>query len=109
MKANVVFTATDADVIKTYVKQGIGVGIIASMAFNDIEDKDLVAINANHLFDSGTTYIGFRRGTYLRSHLYEFIQMFAPHLKTELIAKACATKSKKELDKIFESIKLIRR
>lgn len=109
LKANVVFTATDADVIKTYVKQGIGVGIIASMAFNDIEDKDLVAINANHLFDSGTTYIGFRRGTYLRSHLYEFIQMFAPHLKTELIAKACATKSKKELDKIFESIKLIRR
>ena len=109
LKANVVFTATDADVIKTYVKQGIGVGIIASMAFNELEDKDLVAINANHLFDSGTTYIGFRRGTYLRSHLYEFIQMFAPHLKTELIAKDCATKSKKELDKKFESIKLIRR
>ena len=44
----------------------------------DKEDSDLVAINANHLFDSGTTYMGFRRGTYLRSHLFEFINMFAP-------------------------------
>ena len=81
---------------------------ILSNSFFDLVAQAF-AINANHLFDSGTTYIGFRRGTYLRSHLYEFIQMFAPHLKTELIAKACATKSKKELDKIFESIKLIRR
>ena len=44
---------------------GTGVGIIASMAFNPDEDTDLEAINANHLFDSGTTYMGFRRGTYL--------------------------------------------
>ena len=63
LKANVVFTATDADVIKTYVKMGTGVGIIASMAFNPDEDTDLEAINANHLFYSGTTYMGFRRGT----------------------------------------------
>jgi LysR family cys regulon transcriptional activator len=109
LKANVVFTATDADVIKTYVKMGTGVGIIASMAFNEEEDSDLVSINANHLFDSGTTYMGFRRGTYLRSHLFEFINMFAPHLKKEIVAKACSTKSKKELDKVFESIKLLRR
>jgi LysR family cys regulon transcriptional activator len=109
LKANVVFTATDADVIKTYVKMGTGVGIIASMAFNEEEDSDLVSINANHLFDSGTTYMGFRRGTYLRGHLFEFINMFAPHLKKEIVAKACSTKSKKELDKVFESIKLLRR
>ena len=109
LKANVVFTATDADVIKTYVKMGTGVGIIASMAFNEEEDKDLISIPANHLFDSGTTYMGFRRGTYLRSHLFEFINMFAPHLTKKIVAKACATKSKKDLDKVFESIKLIRR
>jgi len=109
LKANVVFTATDADVIKTYVKMGTGVGIIASMAFNEKEDSDLVAINANHLFDSGTTYMGFRRGTYLRSHLFEFINMFAPHLTKDIVAKACATKSKKELDKVFDSTKLLRR
>ena len=109
LKANVVFTATDADVIKTYVKMGTGVGIIASMAFNEKEDSDLVAINANHLFDSGTTYMGFRRGTYLRSHLFEFINMFAPHLTKDIVAKACSTKSKKELDKVFDSTKLLRR
>ena len=109
LKANVVFTATDADVIKTYVKMGTGVGIIASMAFNEEEDKDLISIPANHLFDSGTTYMGFRRGTYLRSHLFEFINMFAPHLTKKIVAKACATKSKKDLDKVFENIKLIRR
>ena len=73
------------------------------------EDTELEAINANHLFDSGTTYMGFRRGTYLRSHLFEFINMFAPHLTKKIVAKACATKSKKDLDKVFESIKLIRR
>jgi LysR family cys regulon transcriptional activator len=53
--------------------------------------------------------MGFRRGTYLRSHLFEFINMFAPHLSKKIVAKACATKSKKDLDKVFESIKLIRR
>ena len=109
LKANVVFTATDADVIKTYVKMGTGVGIIASMAFNSDEDTELESINANHLFDSGTTYMGFRRGTYLRSHLFEFINMFAPHLTKDIVAKSCATKSKKELDKIFENFKLLRR
>ena len=88
---------------------GTGVGIIASMAFNPEEDSELVAINANHLFDSGTTYMGFRRGTYLRSHLFEFINMFAPHLTKEIVSKGCSTKSKKELDKIFDSFKLQRR
>jgi LysR family cys regulon transcriptional activator len=53
--------------------------------------------------------MGFRRGTYLRSHLFEFINMFAPHLNKDIVAKACATKSKKDLDKVFDSIKLLRR
>jgi LysR family cys regulon transcriptional activator len=71
--------------------------------------KIVGTINANHLFDSGTTYMGFRRGTYLRSHLFEFINMFAPHLTKEIVSKGCSTKSKKELDKIFDSFKLQRR
>jgi len=53
--------------------------------------------------------MGFRRGTYLRSHLFEFINMFAPHLTKDIVSKGCATKSKKELDKIFENFKLQRR
>lgn len=56
----VVFTATDADVIKTYVRMGIGVGVIASMAVDEDQDDDLVAIDASHLFGASTTSIGFR-------------------------------------------------
>ena len=65
---DVVFTATDTDVIKTYVRLGIGVGIIASMAFDEAQDADLVRIDASHLFEPSVTYIGFRRGTFLRRY-----------------------------------------
>ena len=59
----VVFTATDADVIKTYVRLGLGIGIIAQMAYDEVLDSDLIAIDASHLFESSTTMIGCRRGT----------------------------------------------
>ncbi len=58
----VVFSATSADVLKTYVRLGLGVGVIASMAIDPIVDKDLVAIDAGHLFAHSTTKIGFRKG-----------------------------------------------
>jgi Transcriptional regulator len=76
----VVFAATDADVIKTYVRLGLGIGIIASLAVETDNDRDFVALDASHLFDWSTTNIGFRRGTYLRDYMYDFIAMFAPHL-----------------------------
>ena len=63
MTPNVVFTATDADVIKSYVKLGIGVGIVAGMAFDAVADEGLVSMDAS-LFDSSVTHIGFRRGTF---------------------------------------------
>ena len=66
---NVVFTATDADVIKSYVKLGIGVGIVAGMAFDAVADEGLVSMDASHLFDSSVTHIGFRRGTFLRRYM----------------------------------------
>src|SRR5690625_2551977 len=62
----VVFTAADADVIKTYVRLGLGIGIIASMAYDETLDTDLLALDASHLFESSVTRIGFRRGTFLR-------------------------------------------
>jgi len=100
----VVFTAADADVIKTYVKLGLGVGIVASMAYDPEVDTELVAMDASHLFASSTTKIGCRRGVYLRSYMYDFISLFSPHLHKELVADAMQTKSKEELDALFKGM-----
>lgn len=102
----VVFTAADADVIKTYVRLGLGIGIIAKMAYNEETDKDLVALDASHLFSSSTTKIGFRRGTFLRGFMYDFIQQFAPHLTREVVEEAYQKHSKAELDDLFEGMEL---
>lgn len=102
----VVFTATDADVIKTYVQLGLGVGIVATMAYNRDLDSDLLALDAGHLFEPSTTKIGFRRGTYLRSYMYDFIELFAPHLTRAVVEQAIRTNSKDELDVLFREIEL---
>ncbi|OMH25249.1 HTH-type transcriptional regulator CysB [Motiliproteus sp. MSK22-1] len=106
LEAKVVFTAVDSDVIKAYVRLGLGVGIIASMAYEPEVDSDLVAVDASHLFESSTTKIGFRRGTFLRGYMYDFIQGFAPHLTPELVDKAVACRNRTELDHLFEHIEL---
>jgi LysR family transcriptional regulator, cys regulon transcriptional activator len=85
---NVVLTAIDADVIKTYVEIGLGVGIIATMAFDAKRDVGLRAIDASHLFESSTTRIGLRRGAYLRRYVYDFIELFAPNIKRETVDAA---------------------
>ncbi|UTF60710.1 HTH-type transcriptional regulator CysB [Gilvimarinus sp. DA14] len=102
----VVFTAADADVIKTYVRLGLGIGIIAHMAFDEELDDDLVALDASHLFDTSITKIGFRRGTFLRGFMYDFIQQFAPHLTREVIDQAYACHSRVELEELFADIPL---
>ncbi|MDK2125065.1 HTH-type transcriptional regulator CysB [Parachitinimonas caeni] len=85
---NVVLTAIDTDVIKTYVNLGLGVGIIATMAFEPSRDIGLKAIDASHLFEASTTRIGLRRDAYLRGYTYGFIERFAPHLKRPLVEAA---------------------
>mgnify|MGYP006272418521 CR=1 FL=1 len=102
----VVFTATDADVIKTYVRLGIGVGIVASLAYNAEQDKDLVALDARHLFESSVTKIGFSRNTLLRRYMYDFIQLFAPHLTRELVEKAASLPDKEALDDLLRGLEL---
>jgi len=89
LQPQVVLTAVDADVIKTYVRLGLGVGIVARMAYDPKADTDLVALDARHLFQSSTTRIGFKRGMVLRQYMYDFIQMFAPHLNRNLVDR-CA-------------------
>ncbi|MDE0853796.1 MAG: LysR substrate-binding domain-containing protein, partial [Nevskia sp.] len=85
LKPDVVLTAVDADVIKTYVRLGLGVGIVASMSYDAKLDADLVRLPADHLFEPSTTHIGFRQGMFLRTYMYDFIGQFAPHLTRELI------------------------
>ncbi|CAM3808092.1 HTH-type transcriptional regulator CysB [Parendozoicomonas haliclonae] len=102
----VVFTAADADVIKTYVRLGLGIGIVARMAYDPDQDRDLVAINANHLFEPSITHIGFRRGTFLRGYMYEFIERFAPHLTKELVDEAVSRHNKADIDEVFEHVEL---
>lgn len=102
----VVFTATDADVIKTYVRLGIGIGVLASMAVDAEHDSDLVAIDASHLFSPSTTKIGFRKGTFLRSYMYDFMERFAPHLTRDRVDKAIALKTAEERDALFDDVVL---
>jgi LysR family cys regulon transcriptional activator len=106
IKPNVVFTATDADVIKTYVRMGLGVGVVASMAIDANNDADLINIPAAHLFAPSTTKIGFRKGTFLRRYMYDFLEGFAPHLNRSLVDTAMMKKSQDEIDRLFRDIEL---
>ena len=102
----VVFTAADADVIKTYVRLGLGVGIVAKMAVDPKLDPDLVVLDAGELFEASVTKIGFRRGTFLRGFMCDFIEKFAPHLTRDMMAKAVQCHSKVELEELFEGVEL---
>jgi LysR family cys regulon transcriptional activator len=99
-------TAVDADVIKTYVRLGLGVGIVARMAYDPVMDADLVPLDASHLFGQSTTKIGLRRDMFMRNFLFDFIKLFAPHLTRELIEAAMELRDKRELDALFEGIEL---
>ncbi len=85
---DVVLTAIDSDVIKTYVELGLGVGIIAAMAFDPGRDRNLRRLEANHLFPRNTTRVAVRRGVLLRGYIYDFIELFAPELTREAIGQA---------------------
>ncbi len=106
LEPRIVFTATDADVIKTYVRVGLGVGVIATMAVDQKLDDDLVVIDASHIFASSTTMIGFRKGTFLRGYMYDFIERFAPHLTRDRIERTMLLRSNEEVAKSFDSVEL---
>ena len=106
IKPNVAFTATDADVIKTYVRLGMGVGIVARMAYDLSQDQDLLQLDARHLFAMNVTKIGFRRGTFIRSYMYDFIELFSPHLTRDRVRKAESTSSPEEITAMFETLDL---
>jgi LysR family transcriptional regulator, cys regulon transcriptional activator len=85
---NIVMNAIDADVIKTYVEFGLGIAILPAMAYERRRDRSLRALDASHLFEPNTIHLGIRRNHYLRGYMFAFIEMFAPHLKRDVMEKA---------------------
>jgi len=88
LSPEIILSAIDADVIKTYVRLGLGIGIIASMAFDEVSDVGLTARDASQLFPSATTTIGLARGSYPRGYVFSFIELFAPHLTQQVVEEA---------------------
>src|SRR5690606_39579924 len=105
-RSRVVFTARDADIIKTYVRMGMGVGVIASMAFECKDAEDLVAIDAKGLFPQVTTWLGFPRDMVLRGFMVDFIHLFAPHYSPRLIREVAALQTQDEVDQLLKDIPL---
>ncbi len=85
---NVVLTAIDADVIKTYVTLGLGVGLLANMAYDVERDTHLAKIDVDHLFADSTTYLGVRKDAFLRGYMYGFIELIAPHFNRAAVNQA---------------------
>ncbi|EGV37872.1 CysB family HTH-type transcriptional regulator [Neisseria weaveri] len=83
----IALSAADTDVLKTYVRLGLGIGIIEKAAYDAASDQGLHMIDAGHLFEPSPIYIALRAGTYLRGYSYDFIQLFAPQLSRERIDK----------------------
>lgn len=106
LEPNVVFTARDADVIKTYVRMGMGVGVVASMAADCSDRKDLQAIDAAGLFPRSTTWIGFRKDAVLRRYMTEFVQLFAPHVTAKHIEEIRRSASQDTIDRLFRDATL---
>ncbi len=106
LSPHVVLTATDTDVIKTYVRLGLGVGIIARMALDPDKDTDLVPLDASHLFSASVTHIGFRKGTFLRRYMYDFIERFAPHLDRQQVDRAVSCTTRVEREALFAELEL---
>ena len=105
---NVVITAQDADVIVTYVRLGLGVGIVAPMAVAE-DAEDLAVLEASHLLPAHTTWIGFRRGTLLRKFMYDFAQLLAPHLDRRLVDRAHRAANAEETAALFADLELPQR
>src|SRR6266704_4817882 len=88
LTANVAITARDSDVIKTYVRLGLGVGIVADVALDPKQDRGLVSIDAAHLFAVHTTWIGFARDRLLRGYMYDLLALVAAHLERQVVDRA---------------------
>ena len=101
LEPDVVFTARDADVIKTYVRMGLGVGIVASMAEDCDDRKDLTAIDAEGLFPRSTTWIGFRKDGVMRRYMFDFARLFAPHISASRLEEIRHARSQEDINRLY--------
>ncbi len=100
---NVVLMAADAEVIKAYVRTGLGIGICARMAYDKKQDGDIVVLDAGNLFDSSITSLAIRKNSVLREYVYDFIELFASHLKKTVVEQALKTHDDTSLqDKLYQ-------
>ena len=106
LEPNIVFAARDADIIKTYVKMGMGVGVISGMAYECDDNEEFIAISGENIFPKCTTYFGFRRGMVLSRYAMSFINLFSEHLTPSIINNAASSKTQAEVDNLFKKIKL---
>jgi LysR family transcriptional regulator, cys regulon transcriptional activator len=88
------------------VRLGIGVGIIANMAIDPVEDADLAVIEAGHLFPTHTSWVGFDRSALLRKYVYDFVGLLAPHLTRRLVDRARSAASQADTDALFQEVEL---
>ncbi len=106
LSPEVAVTATDADIIKAYVRMGLGVGIVATLAHDADEDSGLHALDASDLIEISTARLVFRRGMFFRGFMYEFLVHFAPHLTRELIEAALSVRSRSAMDPLLVDVDL---
>lgn len=83
LEPNIALTAIDADVIKTYVELGLGIGLVGNMAYDKKRDQHLVRLDASHLFPSSTTNLAVRKDAFLKRYMVDFMQLIAPTLKEQ--------------------------
>ncbi|MCP4390821.1 MAG: HTH-type transcriptional regulator CysB, partial [Gammaproteobacteria bacterium] len=102
LEPRVAFTATDSDVIKTYVRLGMGAGIIAEMACRE-EGSDLVYIDASHLFPDSVIKIGFRHSRHISAYQFDFLHMVAPHIEMETIKKLARSRTLEERETLLQT------
>jgi len=106
LRPNIVLSAVDADVIKTYVRLGLGVGIVARMAYDAQEDVGLTALNVGHLFGASTTYIALNKDRYIRKYIYRFIEIIAPHLSADIVNEALVLNTHEERRELFAGFEI---
>lgn len=106
LQPNVAFSAADTQVIKTYVRLGFGVGIIASMAYDSQQDRDLVRLSGEHLFERSVAHIAFRKGVFVRKYLLDFVELFAGHLTPKLVSHLLQSASQKERNRELKALEL---
>jgi len=109
VEPNVVFTAQDPDIIKTYVRKGMGIGILACMAYDEQRDHDLVAINTANLFPRLTTWVGFRKDRFLNDYMYSFLKRIVPGASRSGIEQAIQGKMKGENVISFPDLKPVQK